>query len=79
MPRVNLGKDPSVKARREILYERYGGYMSIASVMTELGCVSRPTAMKFLSGLPFYNLTGRKLYDIGDIADRIESCRNERG
>lgn len=74
MPKTNLGRDPNIKARRDILYGRYGGYMTVPSVMRELG-VSRKTAMKFLNGLPAYAPTGRRMYDIADIAERIEVSR----
>lgn len=74
MPKTNLGRDPNVKSRRDVLYGRYGGYMTVSSVMKELG-VTRPTAMKFLSDLPSYAPTGRKLYDISDIAAKIEGSR----
>ena len=78
MPRVSLGKSQEIERREKILYERYGGYMTVASVMAELGC-SRPTAMKFLSEIPSYNLTGKRMFDIKDIAVRIESCRIPAG
>ena len=74
MPRVSVGRSREI-LREKILYERYGGYMNVASVMAELGGVSRPTAMKFLADIPSYNLTGKKLYDIADIAAKIEGCR----
>ena len=72
---VRIGQSNKVETRRKSLYGRYGGYMTVASVMTELGCVSRPTAMKFLVDVPAYNLTGKKVYDVADIAAKIESCR----
>ena len=74
MPKVKLNTDRGVDERREILYDRYGGYMSVANVMHELG-VTRPTAMKFLAGIPTYSPTGKKLYDVGDVARKIEGSR----
>lgn len=63
-----------ISDRRNILYERYGGWMTTANVMKELG-VSRVTAMKFLSDLPAYSPTGKKCYDILDVARKLESGR----
>lgn len=56
------------------MYERYGGYMTAANVMKELG-VSRNTAIKFLSDLPSYSPTGKRVWDISDIARKIEGSR----
>lgn len=75
MPRTNLGNNSSIAARRRLLYSRYGGYMTTANVMKELGGVSRPTAMKFLADLPVYSPTGKKVYDIMDVAAKIERSR----
>ena len=77
MPRVSVGRSREI-LREKILYERYGGYMTVASVMAELGC-SRPTAMKFLAEIPSYNLTGKRMFDIKDIAQKIESCHVPAG
>lgn len=74
MPKVDYNRDPRVRQRRKLLYERYGGYMTVANAMKEFG-VSRPTALEYLSGLPVYSFAGRRLYDISDVAVRIEGCR----
>ncbi len=74
MPRVLLNTDRAIRERRNVLYERYGGYMTTANVMKELG-VSRVTAMKFTAGLPSYSPTGKKVYDIMDVARKIEAGR----
>lgn len=74
MPRVSLNPNRAVQDRRQQLYDRYGGYMTLANVMKELGA-SRPTALKFVADIPAYTLVGRRLYDIADIARKIENCR----
>lgn len=74
MPRVKLNQDAAERKRRDILYGRYGGFMSIANLMSELG-VSRNTAVKFADGLPFYTPTGRRLYAVEDVARKIEGSR----
>ena len=74
MPRVNIGKSPDVRDREKILYERYGGFMSVANLMKELG-VSRNTAIKFASALPSHSPTGVRRYDIRDVARAIEATR----
>lgn len=74
MPRVLLNTDRAIRERRNVLYERYGGYMTTANVMKELG-VSRVTAMKFTADLPSYSPTGKKVYDIMDVARKIEAGR----
>ena len=74
MPRVLLNTDRAIYERRKILYERYGGFMTTANVMKELG-VSRGTAMKFTADLPSYSPTGKKCYDIMDIARKLEATR----
>lgn len=58
----------------KILYERYGGFMTTANLMKELG-VSRMTAMKFESDLPSYKWDGHKLFDIRDVARKMEEGR----
>ena len=45
MPRVSLNSDRAIRERQQILYDRYGGFMTTVDVMKELG-VSRMTAMK---------------------------------
>ena len=75
MPKVKLNTNERVRERQRTLYERYGGYMTTANVMVELGNVSRPTAMKFLSDIPSYAPTGKKVYDIADIAGKLEESR----
>ena len=70
MPRVSLNQT-SVRERQRILYERYGGFMSVANLMKELG-VSRNTALKFAATLPSHSPTGVKRYDILDVARKLE-------
>jgi len=48
--------------------------MTTANVMKELG-VSRGTAMKFTADLPSYSPTGKKMFDITDVARKLESGR----
>ena len=74
MPRVNLNADQLVTKRRQLLYERYGGFMTVANIMSELG-VSRNTARKFAATLPTYSPTGKSVYDITDVAKKLESTR----
>jgi len=71
---VKLNTDRAVSDRRSVLYERYGGFMTTANVMSELG-VSRATAMKFTADLPSYSPTGKKVYDILDVAKKLEATR----
>lgn len=73
MPRVNLNNKLTTD-RRQLLYDRYGGYMTIQNIMSELG-VSRNTAKKFAATLPSYSPTGRTVYDIMDVAKKLESTR----
>ena len=74
MPRVLLNTDRAIRDRRDVLYERYGGFMTTANIMSELG-VSRVTAMKFTADLPSYSPTGKRVYDIHDVARKIEAGR----
>ena len=74
MPRVSLGLNRAIQDRKSILYDRYGGFMTIQNVMAELG-VSRNTAKKFAATLPAYSLTGKQVYDINDVATKIEATR----
>ena len=57
------------------MYERYGGYMTTANIMKELGNVSRNTALKFVADLPSYAPTGKRVWDISDIARKLEGSR----
>ena len=72
MPRVLLNQDRAIRSRRETLYGRYGGYMTIGNIMQELG-VSRNTAKKFAATLPSYSPTGKPVYAIEDVASKLES------
>lgn len=74
MPRVNLNQNKLTTDRRQLLYSRYGGYMTIQNIMSELG-VSRNTAKKFAATLPSYAPTGKPVFDIADVAQKIESTR----
>lgn len=74
MPRVKLNTDRAVSDRRSVLYARYGGFMTTADLMKELG-VSRHTAEKFADGLTPYSPTGKKVYDINDVATKLEASR----
>ncbi len=74
MAKVSLNRNLAVVARQKLLYSRYGGFMTVANLMRELGC-SRNTAVKFAASLPSHLLTGRRLYDISDVAMKIESAR----
>lgn len=74
MPRVSLGSNRAIQDRKSILYDRYGGFMTIQNVMAELG-VSRNTAKKFAATLPSYSLTGKPVYDVNDVATKIEATR----
>ena len=48
--------------------------MTTADIMKELG-VSRMTAMKFADGLTSYSPTGKKVYDIKDVAAKLEASK----
>lgn len=74
MPRVNLNMNAAVKDRQKLLYDRYGGFMTIAEIMKELG-VSRNTAIRFAAQLPCLYPTGVRRYDIRDVALAIEATR----
>ena len=75
MPRVLLNRSREISDRQKILYERYGGWMTTADIMKELG-VSRNTAVKFTDGLTAYSPTGKKVYDIRDVATKLEGARS---
>ena len=74
MPRVFLNKPNHIRDREKLLYDRYGGFMTIAEIMKELG-VSRNTAVRFAAHLPCLHPTGVRRYDIRDVAKAIESTR----
>jgi hypothetical protein len=74
MPRVSLNTSRAVKDRERLLYDRYGGFMTVANLMKELG-VSRNTALRFAAQLPTHRPTGVRRYDIRDVARLIESTR----
>lgn len=48
--------------------------MTTADMMKELG-VSRKTAEKFTANLPSYSPTGKKMFDIMDVARKLELGR----
>ena len=73
MPRIR--GDPAVESRKRDLRERYGGFMTVTDILHEMGIGSRTTAAKALKGIPAYAPTGRKVYDVADIAKLIEESR----
>lgn len=75
MPRVLLNQSREISDRQKVLYERYGGWMTTADIMKELG-VSRNTAVKFTNGLTSYSPTGKKVYDIRDVATKLEGTKS---
>lgn len=74
MPKL-VTHDPAVKRRKEDLRQRYGGFMTLADIGSELGCRNYRTVIKAVGSLPSYTMTGKKLYDISDVAMMIESSR----
>lgn len=75
MPRVNLGKSPELRQRENELRERYGGFMSLTDISHEFGFKCRQSALKAVNDIPAYTMTGKKLYDIRDVAKLIEGSR----
>ena len=73
MPKIR--GDPAVEARKKDLRERYGGFMTVTDILHEFGIGSRTTAAKMLKGVPAYAPTGKKIYDVADIATLIEGSR----
>lgn len=74
MPKIR-SHDPAIENRKRDLRDRYGGFMRLTDVAKELGCKSRTTAIKAVSGIPSYAPTGAKVYDVADIATLIERSR----
>ena len=71
---MNLGKSPELKNREALLRGRYGGFMTVQNLMTELG-VSHPVARRIAEEFPSFNMTGKPRYDIRDVAAYIERSR----
>ena len=74
MPRMRC-RDPGVEERKADLRKRYGGFMSLEDIGTEIGCRSRTTVMKTVRTIPAYTMTGKKRYDVADVAALIERSR----
>ena len=73
MPRIR--GDPAVEARKADLRKLYGGFMTLSDISREIGCRSRTTAEKAVKTIPSYTMTGKKVYDIADVAMMIERSR----
>lgn len=63
-----------VKALAEELRKRYGGMMTIADTMKELGYKDRHSAERWLKDVRFTKLGVRKKWRVSDIAEKI--CNN---
>lgn len=78
MPRLRKPVPSGLEKRNEELRARYGGYMTIADVMQEIGC-SRPTAKKYMEGVDSFSICGKVHYQTVDFAKRIEESRTPAG
>ena len=74
MPKLTI-HDQAVKRRKEDLRRQYGGFITLTDISRELGCRNYRTVIKAVGSLPSYMMTGKKLYDIADVAMMIESSR----
>lgn len=50
---------------------RRKGMLTLQNVIDELGMNNRISAMRFLDGLPAYDINGRRRWRISDVAKRI--------
>lgn len=55
----------------EDLRSRNPGMMTAAQIGRELGITKHSSIMKFLDGLPAYEINGRKKWRLADIAKRL--------
>lgn len=74
MPKLR-SHNPLIEARKQELRREYGGFMTLADICTEFGCKSRETAQKAVQTIPSFTMTGKKVYDVADVAKLIEGSR----
>ena len=75
MPRTKVGVPPEQLIIEEELRTRYGGMMSAAAVGRELGLCKAPSYTRWLDGLPYNEVNGRKKWSVRDIARKIFETR----
>ena len=76
MPRVRTIRTDSALERG--LRSRYGGFMTVADVMREIGCC-RMTAQKFMADVDSFMICGKKHYQTSDFARKVEESRVPAG
>lgn len=78
MPRLRKPTPQNCGDAVSELRSRYGGYMSTADVMREIGCC-RKTANKFMEDVDCFMICGTKHYQTVDFAKKMEACRVPAG
>lgn len=74
MPRVTYLEPAVDKALVEDIRRNYGGMLNLTAVARLLNCC-RDTARKFMTGVPAYNINGRRYWTATDVARRLEDTR----
>ena len=77
MPRTKVGVPPEQLIIEEELRKRYGGMMSAAAVGRELGLNRAPGYTRWLDGLPYNEVNGRKKWTVRVVAQKIYETRVE--
>ncbi len=71
MPRVKLIRNPVEDAIAEEIRRNYGGMMSLIAVQNFLGVKDGRTALRFLSGVPSYDINGSSKWRASDVAHKL--------
>lgn len=76
MPRVKLLRNPIEDEIAEEIRRNYGGMLKLSSVKEVLGVKDYRTALRFLDGVPNYDINGYKRWMASDVAHRLAEVRS---
>ena len=72
MPKVKrLGVPDRQREIEAVLWERYGGSLTIGNLCDYLNTKERRTASKFADGLPYFKVGTRKRWHSEDVARKL--------
>lgn len=77
MPRVKLARNPVEDEIAEEIRRDYGGLLNLTAVQKFLGVKDCRTALRFLEGVPSYDINGRNKWRASDIAHKLVEVRSQ--
>lgn len=75
MPKLKKFKPPEQEEFENEFRGRYGGCMTVQQVGVEISAEHPDTVKKWLEGVPFIKVNGRRKYRVADVAERFYENR----